>query len=45
MKKEYMCPELTIFSLVVEDNTNSIIPGTNDNELSMGGDILGSLFG
>ena len=47
MKKEYMRPELTILSLEVEDNTNvlDITPGQDDNELSIGGDILGNLFG
>ncbi|MEE0840465.1 MAG: hypothetical protein U0L72_08005 [Acutalibacteraceae bacterium] len=44
MKKEYMRPELTILSLEVEDNTNAITFGKDDNELSIGGDILGDLF-
>jgi len=44
MKKEYMRPELTVLSLVVEDNTNADIPkvgGTtwtatlDDNALSV----------
>ncbi|MEE0947067.1 MAG: hypothetical protein U0M42_09630 [Acutalibacteraceae bacterium] len=47
MKKEYMRPELSILSLVVEDNTNAldITINTDDNELSIGGDILGGIFG
>ena len=45
MKKEYMRPELTILSLDVEDDTNAIVPGQDDNELSIGGDSLGNLFG
>lgn len=41
MKKEYMRPELTVLSLVVEDNTNLIKVGTIDTPdgvLTLGGD-------
>lgn len=41
MKKEYMRPELTVLSLVVEDNTNLIeVKGTAgvDGSISLGGD-------
>lgn len=46
MKKEYIRPELSVLSLVVEDNTNdlSLDTGKDDNRLSIGGD-LGGLFG
>lgn len=47
MKKEYMRPELNILSLAVEDNTNALVDDNenDDIELSIGGDILGNLFG
>lgn len=46
MKKEYIRPELSVLSLVVEDNTNTTInPNENiDITLSINKD-LGSLFG
>jgi hypothetical protein len=44
MKKEYTRPELNIVSLVVEDTTNALDLGKDDNRLSIGGD-LGGLFG
>ena len=43
MKKEYTRPELNIVSLEVEDVTNALDLGKDDNRLSMGGD-LGDLF-
>ena len=44
MKKEYTRPELNIVSLVVEDVTNDLSLGKDDNRLSIGGD-LSDLFG
>lgn len=45
MKKEYIRPELSVLSLVVEDNTNTIdLQENNDITLSINKD-LGSLFG
>lgn len=44
MKKEYVRPELNVLSLVVEDNTNTLELGKDDNRLSIGG-ALGDLFG
>ena len=43
MKKEYVCPELNVLSLVVEDNTNNLELNKDDSRLSIG-DLLGDLF-
>lgn len=43
MKKEYVRPELNVLSLVVEDNTNTLELGKDDNRLSIGD--LGNIFG
>lgn len=36
MKKEYMRPELTVLSLVVEDNTNLILVEGTSGDITLG---------